>query len=205
MSDSYPRIIPANHTRQNVGVRTRCSGAAFGWSLCLVDGHEPMVHDVSNLVIHRANFVGRAMAHIPGCPRWVEDPQDRPSFAEFHGHTESNQIHTKSLASTHSHPSTSLIALVGHAEGHWWCLWHLVRFGVFGRRLQLLGLPSNQQILLAYCLTAQDVGPLLEVQSIQQHNSKLTIIPSTHIPPIQTSRPHYGKHTHTQVLLAFTL
>ena len=81
---------------------------------------------------------------------WEEEPKDRlPSFAESNGHT-NHTIHARfiheSRTSTQSptHPTSWLL---------WWDLQRVT--GVFGGRVHLPSLPSVQQMLPAYSLTAQ--------------------------------------------------
>ena len=90
------------------------------------------------------------------------------------------------------------------------CRGPLVRTVV--KRVVPLGLGSWVEVGLPTA-SRRRVGPLLEVQPIQQYNFKaanhLRIIPSNHtpesyaesypriIPPIQTYRPDFGKQIHT--------
>ena len=101
-----------------------------------------------------------------------------PSFAESNDNRHTNH--------TDSHPN--------HSPPH---SLPPIATGVFGGKVHLPSLPSIQQMLLADCLLPRRrVGPLLEVQLIQQYNFKA----ANHlriIPPIQTSRPDYGKKIHT--------
>ena len=151
-------------------------------------------------------LVGRAKAHIPGVLIMFreEEPRDRLLFAESNGHTNCARFMSDSYTQSPTHSTSWLF---------WWGLERAT--GVFGGRVHLPSLPSIQPASNRCCLPTASAqsGPTAgsPTNPTIQHNttSKLRIIcesypriiPSNHIPPIQTSRPDYGKNIHTHISL----
>ena len=189
-----------------------------------------MVHDVCNCVIHGHSictklFVSscgkskgphpRGTHNVSMCSSLGRRAKGPPYFAESNGHT-GHTNHTRFMPDSYpNHTPPHSLPPIPH-PGCFGGAWRGPLESLVEECICLVCPASNQHPTDAACLLPRRrVGPLLEVQLIQQYNFKaanhLRIIPSNHtpesypesypriIPPIQTSRPDYGKKIHTLI------
>ena len=172
-----------------------------------------MLHDVCNCVIHGHSICPKLF--VPSCgkskgshPRGAHNVpmcsplKGPPSFAESNGHTN----HTRFMPDSYpNHVPPHSLPPIPH-PGCFGGAWRGPLESLVEECICLVCPASNQRPTDAACLLPRRrVGPLLEVQLIQQNNFKaanhtLESCPRI-IPPIQTSRPDYGKQIHTHIAI----